>query len=39
MFFQLGLDAYLIGSFNQFRFHIKGRRFMLRVEDMLVENE
>lgn len=39
MFYHPGLDAYLIGSLNQFRYHVKGIRFMLRVIDILLKNE
>jgi len=39
MFYHPGLDAYLIGSLNQFRYHVKGIRFMLRVIDMLLKND
>jgi D-alanyl-D-alanine carboxypeptidase len=38
MFYHPALDAYLIGSLNQFRYHSKGIRFMLRVIDRLVKN-
>lgn len=38
MFYHPGQDAHLIGSFNQFRYHAKGVRFMLRVIDTLVKN-
>jgi D-alanyl-D-alanine carboxypeptidase len=39
MFYHPGLDACLIGSLNQFRYHVKGIRFMLRVMDILLKNE
>jgi D-alanyl-D-alanine carboxypeptidase len=35
MFYHPGLDTYLIGSLNQFRYHQKGIQFMLRVVDVL----
>lgn len=38
MFYHPGLDAYLIGSLNQFRYHAKGIRFMLGVIDILLKN-
>jgi D-alanyl-D-alanine carboxypeptidase len=38
MFYHPNLDAYLIGSLNQFRYHAKGIRFMLRVIDTLLKN-
>lgn len=37
MFFHPGLDAYLIGSLNQFGYHRKGIQFMLRVIDTLLK--
>jgi CubicO group peptidase (beta-lactamase class C family) len=39
MFYHPGQDAYLIGSLNQFRYHVKGIRFMLRVIDRLWKND
>ena len=39
MFYHPGQDAYLIGSLNQFRYHTKGIRFMLRVIDTLLKND
>jgi D-alanyl-D-alanine carboxypeptidase len=39
MFYHPGQDAYLIGSLNQFRYHAKGIRFMLRVIDTLIKND
>jgi D-alanyl-D-alanine carboxypeptidase len=39
MFYHPNLDAYLIGSLNQFRYHAKGIRFMLRVIDTLLKND
>ncbi len=38
MFYHPGLDAHLIGSLNQFRYHAKGIRFMLGVIDILLKN-
>jgi D-alanyl-D-alanine carboxypeptidase len=38
MFYHPGQDAYLIGSLNQFRYHAKGIRFMLRAIDTLIKN-
>ena len=38
MFYHPGLDAHLIGSLNQFRYHQKGIRYMLRVIDTLLKN-
>jgi len=35
LFYHPGLDTYLIGSLNQFRYHQKGIQFMLRVIDVL----
>jgi D-alanyl-D-alanine carboxypeptidase len=35
LFYHPGLDTYLIGSLNQFRYHRKGIQFMLRVIDIL----
>jgi D-alanyl-D-alanine carboxypeptidase len=37
LFYHPGLDTYLIGSLNQFRYHRKGIQLMLRVIDMLLE--
>jgi len=37
MFYHPGQDAYLIGSLNQFRYHSKGIRFMLRVIDTIIK--
>ncbi len=37
LFYHPGLDAYLIGSLNQFRYHQKGIQFMLRIIDVLSE--
>lgn len=39
MFYHPGQDAYLIGSLNQFRYHAKGIRFMLRMIDTLIKYE
>ena len=39
MFYHPCLDAYLIGSLNQFRYHVNGIQFMLRVMDMLLKND
>jgi D-alanyl-D-alanine carboxypeptidase len=39
LFYHPGTDAYLIGSLNQFRYHAKGIRFMLRVIDPLLKND
>lgn len=36
-FYHPGLNTYLIGSLNQFRYHQKGIRCMLRVIDVLLE--
>lgn len=37
LFYHPGLDVYLIGSLNQFRYHQKGIQFMLRVIDVLLK--
>lgn len=37
LFYHPGLDAYLIGSLNQFWYHQKGIQFMLQVIDVLSE--
>jgi D-alanyl-D-alanine carboxypeptidase len=37
LFYHPGLDAYLIGSLNQFRYHQKGIHLMLRVIDALIK--
>lgn len=37
-FYHHGLDAYLIGSLNQFRYHRKGIQLMLRIIDILIKN-
>lgn len=37
LFYHPGLDVYLIGSLNQFRYHQKGIPFMLQVIDVLLE--
>jgi D-alanyl-D-alanine carboxypeptidase len=39
MFYHPGQDAYLIGSLNQFRYHSKGIRLMLRAIDTLIKND
>lgn len=39
MFYHPGHDAYMIGSLNQFRYHSKGIRFMLRMLDILLKND
>jgi D-alanyl-D-alanine carboxypeptidase len=39
MFYHPGQDAYLIGCLNQFRYHAKGIRFMLRVIDTLIKHD
>ncbi len=36
LFYHPGLDAFLIGSLNQFRYHKKGIQFMLRVINELL---
>jgi len=38
MFYHPAQEAYLIGSLNQFRYHVKGIRFMLRLIDVLRKN-
>lgn len=37
LFYHPNLDAYLIGSFNQFRYHRKGIQFMLRIIDEIID--
>jgi D-alanyl-D-alanine carboxypeptidase len=38
MFYNPGTQAYMIGSLNQFRYHAKAIRFMLRLIDTLIIN-
>lgn len=37
MFYHVATDSYLIGSLNQFRYHRKGIRLMLKIIDILLQ--